>query len=172
MILHRTTLETPAGALELYARDGRVCALGFVEGRARRVRALARRFGDVEVRDVAPAATVLAGAPARIRAYLSGDLAALSALALDEGGTPFQRKVWRALRRIPAGRTMSYRQIATRVGTPTAVRAVGTANGANPIAIATPCHRVIGTDGKLHGYGGGLARKRWLLEHEGAAVSG
>lgn len=172
MILHRTTLETPAGALELYARDGRVCALGFVEARARRVRALARRFGDVEVRDVAPAATVLAGAPARIRAYLSGDLAALSALALDEGGTPFQRKVWRALRRIPAGRTMSYRQIATRVGAPTAVRAVGTANGANPIAIAIPCHRVIGTDGKLHGYGGGLARKRWLLEHEGAAVSG
>ena len=172
MILHRTTLETPAGTLELYARDGRLCALGFVEGRARRVRRLGRRFGDVEVQDVAPSAAALAGASARIRAYLSGDLAALSGLALDEGGTPFQRKVWRALRGIPAGRTVSYRQIATRVGAPSAVRAVGTANGANPIAIATPCHRVIGSDGKLHGYAGGLARKRWLLEHEGAAVSG
>lgn len=171
MILHRTTIETPAGALELYARDGRVCALGFVEGRARRMRALARRFGDVEVRDVTPRAAALAGAPMKMRAYLSGDLSAISGLVLDEGGTPFQRKVWRALRSIPAGRTMSYRQVAARVGAPTAVRAVGTANGANPIAIATPCHRVIGTDGKLHGYAGGLARKRWLLDHEGVTAT-
>jgi len=167
MILHRTTLETPAGTLELYTRDGRLCALGFMEGRARRVRSLVRRFGDVDVRDVAPSSAALAGVPAKLRAYIAGDLSALSGLALDEGGTPFQRKVWRALRSIPAGRTMSYRQVAARVGAPTAVRAVGTANGANPIAIVTPCHRVIGSDGKLHGYAGGLHRKRWLLEHEG-----
>ena len=85
------------------------------------------------------------------------------------GGTDFQRSVWDALRTIPAGETLSYAALAERVGRPTAVRAVGLANGTNPIAVIVPCHRVIGSDSSLTGYGGGLDRKRWLLEHEGAA---
>jgi methylated-DNA-[protein]-cysteine S-methyltransferase len=83
-------------------------------------------------------------------------------------GTPFQRSVWSALRRIPSGRTLSYGGLATKIGRPAAVRAVGLANGANPIAIVVPCHRVIGADASLTGYGGGLERKRWLLAYESA----
>ena len=85
---------------------------------------------------------------------------------MDTGGTPFQRKVWSALRDIGVGRTASYSEVAKAVGSPSAVRAVGAANGANPIPIVIPCHRVIGADGSLCGYGGGLERKRWLLRHE------
>jgi methylated-DNA-[protein]-cysteine S-methyltransferase len=84
------------------------------------------------------------------------------------GGTPFQRLVWAALREIAAGRTLSYAALAGRIGRPTAIRAVGLANGANPVGVVVPCHRVVGSDSTLTGYGGGLARKRWLLEHEGA----
>jgi len=89
---------------------------------------------------------------------------------VDPGGTPFQRAVWAALRRIPPGTTCSYTDLARAVGAPTAVRAVGTANGANPVAVVIPCHRVVRSDGSLGGYGGGLDRKRWLLEHEKAAL--
>jgi methylated-DNA-[protein]-cysteine S-methyltransferase len=166
MELIRTTIDSPTGELEMYARGGKVCALGFADARMRRLGELRRRFGTLTVRDVASSAPELRGPAAAMRAYLAGDLAALRRIAVDVGGTPFQRSVWRALRRIPAGRTWSYAQLAARVGRPRAVRAVGTANGANPVAIAIPCHRVIGTDGALHGYGGGIRRKRWLLEHE------
>ncbi len=84
-------------------------------------------------------------------------------------GTPFQRRVWAALTHIPAGETRSYGAQATQIGRPSAVRAVGLANGQNPIGLVVPCHRVIGADGSLTGYGGGIERKRWLLRHEGAA---
>ncbi|MDD8024947.1 MAG: methylated-DNA--[protein]-cysteine S-methyltransferase [Acidobacteriota bacterium] len=87
-------------------------------------------------------------------------------LALRPAGTPFQKDVWKALGRIPYGQTASYKDIAAAVGRPEAVRAVGAANGANPISIIIPCHRVIGSDGRLTGYGGGLERKEWLLRHE------
>lgn len=100
-------------------------------------------------------------------AYFSGDLHAIDAVPTATNGTPFQQTVWRALRRISAGQTMSYAQLATAIGHPRAVRAVGLANGSNPIGIVVPCHRVIGANGSLTGYGGGLERKRWLLEHEG-----
>ncbi len=100
--------------------------------------------------------------------YFKGDLGALDEIPVDAAGTDFQRSVWRALREIPAGETRSYRQIAERIGKPNAVRAVGLANGQNPIALAIACHRVIGSDGSLTGYGGGLPNKRWLLDHEGA----
>lgn len=89
-------------------------------------------------------------------------------LALE--GTPFQREVWRALLDVPYGATASYRDIAVRIGRPRAVRAVGAANGANPISIVVPCHRVVGQDGSLTGYGWGTARKRWLLDHEQVAA--
>lgn len=99
-------------------------------------------------------------------AYFDGDLAGIDRLPVLTGGTDFQRRVWAALREIPCGTTISYQELATRIGKPLAVRAVGMANNANPISIVIPCHRVIGSDRTLTGYGGGLHRKRWLLEHE------
>lgn len=101
-------------------------------------------------------------------AYFAGDLAAIDRLAVVTGGTDFQREVWAALRTIPHGETLSYRELALRISRPTAIRAVGLANGANPIGVVVPCHRVIGSNASLTGYGGGLQRKRWLLEHEQA----
>jgi methylated-DNA-[protein]-cysteine S-methyltransferase len=104
-----------------------------------------------------------------MRAYFKGDIAAIDRLPVDDTvGTPFQRSIWRALRRIPKGKTISYAELARRIGKPRAVRAAGLANGQNPISIVVPCHRVIGSNGTLTGYGGGIERKRWLLEHEGA----
>jgi methylated-DNA-[protein]-cysteine S-methyltransferase len=116
-------------------------------------------------------------AHAALRAYFDGDLTAIDALPVALGGTDFQRQVWTALRAIAPGTTTSYRALATRLGRPLAMRATGLANGANPISIVLPCHRVIGSDGSLTGYGGGLPRKRWLLEHErrwggGAVIKG
>ena len=108
------------------------------------------------------------GLSVKLRAYLAGDLAAVDHIAVETGGTRFQQRVWRALRRIPAGRTMSYGALARALGVGAAARAVGAANGRNPIALVVPCHRLIGGDAALTGYGGGLWRKRWLLSHEGA----
>jgi methylated-DNA-[protein]-cysteine S-methyltransferase len=101
--------------------------------------------------------------------YFDGDIGCLDAIEWRTSGTPFQRKVWTGLTRIAPGKTLSYGALAARLGCPTAVRAVGLANGSNPISVVVPCHRVIGADGSLTGYGGGIARKRWLLTHEGAA---
>ena len=101
-----------------------------------------------------------------ISAYFSGDLHAIDSLPVKTAGTAFQRDVWRALRDIPCGTTLSYGELARRIGRPDAVRAVGMANGSNPIGVVVPCHRVIGANGSLTGYGGGLERKRWLLDHE------
>jgi methylated-DNA-[protein]-cysteine S-methyltransferase len=103
-----------------------------------------------------------------LQRYFAGELAAIDALPVKTAGTQFQREVWRALRSIPCGSTISYSQLAARIGRPAAVRAVGLANGSNPIAVVVPCHRVIGANGSLTGYGGGIERKRWLLEHEKA----
>src|SRR5260370_38612398 len=101
--------------------------------------------------------------------YFSGDLCAVNSIPVTTGGTSFQREVWAALRTIEAGTTLSYGALARRLVRPKSVRAVGSANGANPVAIVVPCHRVIGADGSLTGYGGGISRKRWLLTHEGVA---
>jgi len=106
----------------------------------------------------------------RVRRYLGGELRALDEVPVESGGTEFQRRVWRALRDIPAGATTTYGALAALLGKPTATRAVGLANGANPVGVVVPCHRVIGADGSLTGYGGGLERKRWLLAHEGVAL--
>jgi methylated-DNA-[protein]-cysteine S-methyltransferase len=111
-------------------------------------------------------------APASLRkafdAYFAGDAHALAAIPWRAAGTPFQLEIWRTLCSIAPGETLSYAALAARIGRPTAMRAVGLANGANPVALVVPCHRVIGADGSLTGYGGGLHRKRWLLTHEGA----
>jgi methylated-DNA-[protein]-cysteine S-methyltransferase len=106
------------------------------------------------------------GLTSAFAAYFEGDCAVLDKLPASTNGTAFQRKVWQSLRSIPAGQTWSYGQLAEYAGSPKAVRAVGAANGSNPVGIVLPCHRVIGADGALTGYGGGLTRKQWLLEHE------
>ncbi len=113
----------------------------------------------------APGSSAFAAA---VRAYFAGDVRALDRLPVVARGTAFQTMVWLALRQIPPGQTWSYRQLAQAVGRPAAVRAVGAANGRNPLSLVLPCHRVIGADGRLTGYGGGLERKAWLLRHEGA----
>lgn len=106
-----------------------------------------------------------------LQAYFKGEHGVIDRLKVSTDGTDFQRSVWRELRRIPCGKTISYAELARRIGKPKAMRAVGLANGSNPISIVVPCHRVIGADGSLTGYGGGIERKSWLLRHEGALAS-
>jgi methylated-DNA-[protein]-cysteine S-methyltransferase len=106
------------------------------------------------------------GHSSNLRAYFEGDMGALDRISVLFDGTPFQNKVWKALCEIPVGETTSYGALAQKIGEPKAMRAVGLANGSNPISLVVPCHRVIGSDGSLTGYGGGLPRKKWLLEHE------
>jgi methylated-DNA-[protein]-cysteine S-methyltransferase len=159
-------IATPVGDMMLAAADGKLLALEFSQARDRFDADLRFRFGDCRL---VPARDPF-GFSGRLRAYFGGDLAAIDGIPADGGGTPFQRAVWAALRRIRAGRTWSYSDLARAVGRPSATRAVGAINGRNPISIVVPCHRVIGKDGALTGYGGGLDRKRWLLRHEGALL--
>lgn len=157
---------SPLGALLLVTSgDGVLRALDFEAYETRMVRLLAQHYGAC-VLNAQPASAPLSRA---LEAYFAGQLSALDALPIATGGTPFQRSVWGVLRTIPSGTTLSYRELAARVGQPGAARAVGLANGKNPIAIVVPCHRVIGADGSLAGYAGGVERKRWLLAHEQAA---
>lgn len=160
-------LETPLGQMLVVCdARGRLRAVDWSDFEARMQRLLERHYGQagLRLRD--------GRAPERIRhaieRYFAGDLQALDGIETATAGTAFQREVWAALRQIPAGATESYGQLAARLGRPKAVRAVGLANGANPIGVVVPCHRVIGADKSLTGYGGGLPRKRWLLSHEGA----
>lgn len=166
-----TTIEqceyaTPLGAVTGAWHDGRLVALAFSEHWDGVERRLRRRFG-------AFATSVGEAAPmqARLDAYFGGDLNAFDGLAVDPGGTDFQSAVWRSLRGVRTGSTTTYSALARQVGSPSAVRAVGAANGANPIWLVIPCHRAIGADGSLTGYAGGLERKRWLLQHEGALLA-
>jgi methylated-DNA-[protein]-cysteine S-methyltransferase len=156
-------LATPIGeALLAVDEAGRLRALYFADFEARMRQTIRRLYGPLEPQpDRAPAAIRQA-----LDAYFSGELSALSAIPWRLGGTAFQRKAWTALAEIPAGETRSYGEQAARISHPTAVRAVGLANGANPISLVLPCHRVIGANGALTGYGGGLERKSWLLTHE------
>lgn len=159
------TIDSPVGRLTLAAHEGRLVALcfdGLWERRERQLRRIEPRCRFEEAGDPA-------GAVTRLGRYFEGDLAALDGLEVQSFGTAFQQRVWQELRRIPAGTTRSYGEIAQAIGSPTAVRAVGAANGANPVGIVVPCHRVIGRDGSLTGFAGGLAAKRWLLAHESGA---
>jgi methylated-DNA-[protein]-cysteine S-methyltransferase len=158
-------LETPIGRLDLVAdEDGRLHAVGFGDGHPRMERHLRQPAGEADSA-LTPASNP-GGLTAALRAYFDGDPMAIDGLPVAASGTEFQRAVWRALREIRCGETRSYSDIARRIGKPAAVRAVGLANGANPVGIVVPCHRVIGSNGTLTGYGGGIERKRWLLEHE------
>ena len=164
-------LDTPVGSFALVAdEEGRLCAAGFLEGHARMERQVST-WSRIEGARLVPRVDPH-GLTAALSRYFAGDLSAIESLPVSLRGTPFQRRVWEALRGIPRGETRSYAQLARRIGHPTAVRAVGLANGANPVAVVVPCHRVIGSDGSLTGYGGGLERKRWLLRHEGWSAPG
>ncbi|WP_129775178.1 methylated-DNA--[protein]-cysteine S-methyltransferase [Peristeroidobacter soli] len=159
-------IKSPVGDMLVVADEQeRLRALGWVDLEARLQRTLAVLYGDVKLQTqpVAPAITEA------LLGYLEGKLDAIDSISVETGGTAFQRSVWQGLRSIPVGTTMSYGDFAARIGRPKAVRAVGHANGSNPICIVVPCHRLIGADGSLTGYGGGLPRKRWLLNHEAAA---
>lgn len=165
-VLRRVRVATPAGTIVLVERGRRLVGLVFEDRWKGMSDELARRFGEFTFKEY-----LQTGAAAKaLHRYFAGDLCALDSLEVDTGGTPFQQAVWRALRRIPAGTTWSYARLAREIGRPSAVRAVAAANGANPVSIVIPCHRVIGSDGSLTGYGGGLGRKRWLLLHEGALL--
>ena len=156
MKLTTTTLETPVGPLVALFEEKSLRMLEFADG--------AKYPSHLHAEDPTPR-----NHPgiARIRAYFDGDLEALDTIEAEGAGTPFQKKVWAALRRIKVGTTLSYGALAQTIGAPSAFRAVASANARNPIAVVVPCHRVIGSDGKLSGYGGGVQRKRWLLVHEG-----
>jgi len=160
-------LETPIGtALLVTDAQGVLRALDWEDFEPRMRQLLQRQYGAVVLKEVkAPSATLSA-----LKRYFKGDFASLNAIEWRVAGTPFQQKVWRALPKIPAGTTMSYGALASQLDAPNAMRAVGHANGANPISVVVPCHRLIGSDGSLVKYGGGLARKRWLLRHEGVKI--
>jgi methylated-DNA-[protein]-cysteine S-methyltransferase len=163
-VLLTEDLDSATGPITLVTdAGGKLRALDWHDNAARMRTMLARYWGPRVTLRPRPSPSAAAGA---LRAYFAGALASLDDLEVDTGGTPFQQVVWQALRRIPAGTTTSYAALAAAIGRPRAVRAVGLANGSNPVGIVVPCHRVIGTDGSLTGYGGGLARKRWLLDHE------
>jgi methylated-DNA-[protein]-cysteine S-methyltransferase len=160
---------TPTGPMLLLTDEQeRLRALDWEDHEARMRRLLDLHYGaGVTLVKAAPALSL---ARAAIEAYFAGELSATRALAVHTGGTVFQRDVWAALRAIPLGETTTYGRLASTIGRPKAVRAVGLANGANPVAIVVPCHRVIGSNASLTGYGGGLERKRWLLDHESAST--
>ena len=158
-------LATPIGeALIVTDEAGYLRAFDWADREASMVRLLRLHYGSL--------APEPGTAPGRVthllRSYFEGDLVGLRAIEWRTGGTPFQRAVWAALTNIAPGKTLSYSALAAELGRPQSVRAVGMANGANPISVVVPCHRVIGANGSLTGYGGGIGRKRWLLRHEGA----
>jgi methylated-DNA-[protein]-cysteine S-methyltransferase len=158
-------IATPIGEMLIVADgDGNLRVVDWTDHESRMLRLLRTHYGEngfklEQARDPH-------GLSSAISRYFAGELAAIDALPVQTCGTPFQREVWRTLREIPCGTTISYAQLAKRIGRPAAVRAVGLANGSNPVGVVVPCHRVIGSDGSLTGYGGGMERKRWLLDHE------
>jgi len=160
-------IETPVGPMLIAVDEqGSLRVLDWESHVQRMERLMERYYGSGRIalkESVAPNAV-----RDKLEAYVEGDIAAIDDIPTETTGTAFQRRVWAALREIPAGQTWSYGQLAAHVGEPGAARAVGLANGSNPIGVVVPCHRVIGANGTLTGYGGGIERKRWLLRHEGA----
>ena len=161
--LYEDIVETPCGALSLvFDAQETLLHLDFPDQGDRQNRLLSRRYKRFELvkrqsRIIRP----------HLEAYMAGNYGALEKISCDPGGSPFQQTVWQELKSIPVGQTISYRELAIKIGNPQAVRAVARANALNPISLIYPCHRVIGANGKLTGYAGGLERKKWLLNHEG-----
>ena len=158
-------IVTPIGPIAVaVTEEGRLRALELpANGRSGRSRLEARYAGAKRV----PPPPALAR---QFQRYFAGDLAALDEIEIEPEGSPFFQKVWKVLRRVKPGQTLSYKELAHRAGRPSAVRASASANARNPIALVIPCHRIIGSDGHLCGYGGGLPMKKWLLRHEGVDV--
>ena len=161
---YRTGISSPLGTVEMVIAGDSLEVLDFRDSNGR-VDALIARCCPEGVRRADSDPSGIAG---KIAAYFEGELDAIDDIDANPRGTPFQQAVWKALRTIPCGSTIAYRDLAERVGKPRARQAVGQANGRNPVAVVVPCHRVIGADGSLTGYGGGIERKEWLLRHEGA----
>ena len=160
-------LATPSGELVVIVdRDDKLRVVDWTDHETRMTRLLDRHYGKAGY-TLTPARDP-GGVSGAMRRYFKGEIGAIDSIEVKTGGTPFQQSVWRALRKIAAGTTVTYAELARRIGRPTAIRATGLANGQNPVGIVVPCHRVIGSDGSLTGYGGGLHRKEWLLKHEGA----
>ncbi len=159
-------LTTPIGeSLIVTDEDGCLRAFDWADRESSMARLLRLHYGSM----VPEPGTAPAHLKRLLRHYFDGDIGCLAAIEWRTSGTPFQRAVWTGLTTIAPGETLSYGALAAKLGCPRSVRAVGLANGSNPISVVVPCHRVIGADGSLTGYGGGIARKRWLLNHEGAA---
>ena len=168
MRLQLDRVPSPIGTmLVVFDDEAQLRALDFDDYEPRMNRLLHRHYGAF---DLAPGHAPSAIAMP-LAAYFDGELGAVETIPVATGGTAFQRRIWAALRRIPARETISYGELAATIGAAGASRAVGLANGANPVAIVVPCHRVIGANGSLTGYGGGLHRKHWLLAHEGAILT-
>ena len=160
-------ISTPTGTMLLVTDElGQVCALDW-DDHAPRMHRLWRLYHGGGQQHLTPRSGA-SDANRAVLAYYGGTLSALNTMSVNTGGTAFQNQVWAALRRIPVGQTTTYGALAAQLGRNQAMRAVGMANGANLVALAIPCHRVIGANGSLTGYGGGIERKRWLLQHEGA----
>ena len=162
-------LQTPIGELLIVAdRDGKLRTIDWTDHEARMKLLLDRYYG--KGRYTLTPKRDPGGLTSAMRRYFKGEIGVLKDLPVATSGTAFQTSIWKALRRIKDGTTISYAELARRIGKPKAVRAAGLANGQNPISIVVPCHRVIGADGSLTGYGGGLHRKHWLLAHEGVSL--
>lgn len=166
MTLNRFNHDSPIGPLTVLMRGDALALIGFPTPSERAAGQMKRVIGSDTVVD----GPVHRETAAALDAYFGGELDALSDLPVEAKGTDFERLVWRALRDIPAGQTRSYRDVARVLGRPNATRAVGRANGVNPVPLVVPCHRVIGADGSLTGFGGGVETKAWLLRHEGALL--
>jgi methylated-DNA-[protein]-cysteine S-methyltransferase len=156
-------VNAPVAPLLLVTDEqGALRALDFADHEPRMLRLLRQHYGEVELADARSPKSI----QQCLSAYFDGDMDAFAETPIGTKGSPFRQQVWAGLRTIPAGTTLTYGQLAKQIGSPAASRAVGAANGANPIAIVVPCHRVIGASGSLTGFAGGLNRKQWLLEHE------
>ncbi|WP_456876478.1 methylated-DNA--[protein]-cysteine S-methyltransferase [Ewingella americana] len=183
LMLKSETIDTPLGDLEIITDpQGQLRALEWADFHHRLLQLLVRHYGPDQSSTLSAASPAKSNAKPgfslhqesveqnikqRISDYFAGDLAAIDALPVATAGTEFQRTVWKMLRTIPCGQIMTYGQMAAQLGNPGASRAVGLANGSNPISVVVPCHRVIGSNGTLTGYAGGVERKKWLLVHEG-----
>ncbi|AFZ24944.1 O-6-methylguanine DNA methyltransferase [Cylindrospermum stagnale PCC 7417] len=159
-------INSEIGTILIVADGEKLCAVDFADYELRMIKLIERRYGNFSLLDVKDPQ----GFSSRIRAYLKGDVQSLDDIPVNTGGTAFQQQVWLTLRTIPWGKTISYSELAAKIGKPTAYRAVGLANSLNPVALVLPCHRVIGANAALTGYAGGLERKRWLLHHEGVST--
>ena len=159
-------IDSPIGTILIVVDGEQLCSLDFADYEQRMMTLLLRRYGPIRLAQIIDPC----GFSSRIRDYFASDYRCLDAIPVSTGGTAFQQQVWSTLRTIPPGTTINYGEIAAKLGKPAAYRAVGGANALNPIPIVLPCHRVIGADASLIGYGGGIERKRWLLQHEGYAI--